>query len=416
MAVGMKTGLFLNPLVGGVRGLMPERRSGLAKRAERRLKGGSGMAGKRKKKRKARPKKRAAARPKARKRRKKRNQIPTTAKWKAKWEKGTGKKIKTVRVSPTEWKKAYKEGMAEAFKVEKLSGFRKSLLKGVAKVGTKRRKKRKKATVKARVRARPRKKAVAKRRPKSRAVAKKATPRRTKAGRFTKAAAMNRMSGFNMVRRAGMGAGLRGLGGGIHRRRYNPASPVVGTIKAWVSETALSDYAYITGGFVIGGVLPRLLTSALSKAGVAVPYGGMIPDMLIGVGASIAAGTGTALVTKDTSKGIKVAAGGLAGVVGGAIIRYLEGALPSVAGLGQNAESAIRAAVDEELRRAGLSGGMGEYLTAEMVEDAPEVAGDGGVGQFLTSEAVEEAPEVSGLDQDITEGAAAFDGFEGDNF
>lgn len=198
------------------------------------------------------------------------------------------------------------------------------------------------------------------------------------------------------------------------RKRWRAATglkmgrnPVATTLKVLTSSRALEDYAYVTGGFVAGAVLPVLVARGLRRLGIAVP-GGVAVEALLGVGTSIAAGAATGTVTKDASKGIKVTAGGLAGVVGALIVKQLEAVLP-VSGLGGDAEDAVRRAVERELKKAGL----GQFTLPEQVAEAPEVTG---FGQFVTEEDVEEAAEVSGLDQDIEEGAQAFDGFDGDVF
>lgn len=197
------------------------------------------------------------------------------------------------------------------------------------------------------------------------------------------------------------------------RRRWQRATglrmrrnPVTKSLKVLTSKGALEDYAYVTGGFVAGAVLPPLVAEGLRKLGVSVPSG-LAAEALLGIGTSLAAGAATSAITKDSKKGIKVTAGGLAGVVGALIVGKLREVLP-VSGLG-NAESAVRLAVERELRKAGL----GQFTVPEQVAEAPEVTG---FGQFVTTEEVEEASEVSGLDQDIEEGAQAFDGFDGDVF
>jgi hypothetical protein len=345
------------------------------------------MAGKRKKSRK-----------KVRRKARRRNQVPTTLAWRKKWEAGTGKKIKRAK-KPSASLKAYKSGMQRAFAEGKMSAFRESVLKGVGKVSTRPKRKKRRKAKKRVVR---KKRAVAKRR---RSPARKAANPRRKRRRTRRrrnvGSVMNMLPAMRRYRRPRR----RGVA------RYNSRNPVTATVKQMLSGKAMSDYAYITGGFVAGAILPRFINKALAKVGIAVP-GGMVADMLLGIGTSVAAGTATAIVTKDVNKGKKVTAGGLAGVIGAALVRYIDMALP-MSGLGQTAEVAIRSAVDEELRRAGLKG-LGQFITTSEVAESPEVSGT--VGQFLTTAEVEYAPEVSGLDQDITEGAQAFDGFEGDNF
>ena len=336
------------------------------------------MTGKRKvvrKKRAMKPKRRPKR--KVRRKAKRKNQIPTTKAWRRKWESATGKKIRKAK-KPSQSLRSYKAGMEKAFSTSRMPSFRASVLRGVGKVST-----------------RPKKRRKARR--KTRAVAKRRPARRKKA-------AMNPMRRY---RRKSRRRGTARLG-----VRRNPQT-ITRAVKAMIGKPAVSGYAYGIGGFIAGAVLPRVISNALAKAGIALP-GGVIGEALLGVGASVGAGALTAVVTKDTNAGIKVTAGGLAGVVGAMIVRKLDTVLPAgISGLGQNAETAIRGAVDEELRRAGLKG-LGQFITTQEVEASPEVSG--AIGQFLTPTEVEYAPEVSGLDQDITEGAAAFDGFEGDNF
>ena len=208
---------------------------------------------------------------------------------------------------------------------------------------------------------------------------------------------------YPLVARRPLGLGMR-----YRNPLYNavavgaPAS-AMDMAKSLVQSDALKDIALVTGGFVAGSVLPTLIVKGLNKVGLMTGAGGTVAGIGIGIIASAAAGVAAGVMMKDRSAGIKVAAGGIAGVVGVLIVRELDKLLTpavSVSGLGQNAEEAVRQAVEAEIRK---SLGMGDFLTEQSVESQLMGLGQGDVekgaavfGDFPTVSMVEEAPSIEG--------------------
>lgn len=403
----MGKGLILNPISGGMsrnsrrraKGLMPlwQRRKvigGLAREAAKEL-GGRSMA--------------------RRKKRRRRNAVPMGRAWQKAWKRKTGLKIRRGAPSPGAWKSAWKSGMRRAVQT---GG-------GVAVLNPRRRRKRR----------------VKSRRLKSwLSVVKKhhgdmkAAAREWKGGRTTKRRRKRRRRAANPIarrRRPGSPRWRRARARGIVRaarrrgirrnpvrrrrrrsRRRNPVAVrgVVRNIKALLAKAALKDYAYVTGGFVAGAVVPRFVTKGLEKVGILKAPPGALVNALIGVGSAVGTGAIVGAITKSRSAAMKVTAGGMAGVVGSLILMELDkrGVL---SGLGQTeAEAALRRAVDAEIRKQV---GMGQFVSPEQVAEVATVAGR--VGQFVSPEEVADVESVAGygMGQDVESGAQAFDGFEG---
>jgi hypothetical protein len=178
--------------------------------------------------------------------------------------------------------------------------------------------------------------------------------------------------------------------------------------------SALTQGAYIMGGVVVGGVMPNLATRYIWKGAEKPAW----VEAAAGIIGSLAAGLGVSALTKDQSKGILTAMGGLAGVVGNMLIGTVNKAL-GFSGFGQAAEDALKAAVETEMERAGLTG-MGQFLLPSEAEQAP---GASGLGQFLTEPELQtDVAQTEGFGQgtatpDLEEtGSAAFAGIDGSVF
>ncbi len=211
----------------------------------------------------------------------------------------------------------------------------------------------------------------------------------------------------------------------MHRRHRNPVSfaSIKSAVRELTAKSAVKDYAYVTVGFVAGGILPGLLTRALFRAGVLKSPPSQALNVGIGLGSAVIAGVAAGMITKRRDVGVKVAGGAVAGIIGALILREVEKRWPigsggdfspiSLTGLGSDA--AVRQGIEAEIRRAsGMSGGgVGEFLTEERLER--ELAG--GMGAFVTSEIADSASDVSGLSglgaevtEDIEDGTDTFDG------
>jgi hypothetical protein len=215
---------------------------------------------------------------------------------------------------------------------------------------------------------------------------------------------------MNMVRRSKRRTKRR-----YTRRRRNPVGT---TLSAMYATPALKKYLYVTGGVAAGAVAPSLIRKGLAKLNIVLPAWS---DSLLGVAGAALAGLGTVMVTKDESKGVLVAAGGVAGVLAGMLLRQIMPEAAAVAGLGQSAEDALNAAVERELAKAGLSGNMGQFLTTGQAQALPSPD----MGQFLTEPELQmDVSETggavtAGLSQDdLVEagGSSSFDGIDGSLF
>lgn len=196
-----------------------------------------------------------------------------------------------------------------------------------------------------------------------------------------------------------------------YSRRRRMLNPVMDSLKSMVTQPSLMTYAYVSGGFAAGAILPKLLAKYILKG----EKSAMV-EAAIGIASSAAAGLGVAMATKNDQNGVLVAAGGLAGVVGNFIVGQLNKAL-GFSGLGQAAEDALKAAVEQEMARAGLTGGVGQFLMPSQAEEL----GTSGMGQFLTEPELQmDVAQTEGLGQSMdleATGSAAFAGsFDGSVF
>lgn len=195
-------------------------------------------------------------------------------------------------------------------------------------------------------------------------------------------------------------------------RRNRMKNPVADSLRSMISTEALTKYAYATGGVAVGGVFPALVSRFIWKGA----QRSQMTESLVGLGGTILAGITVNYATKDQQKGMLVVAGGLAGVVGNILVNQLSKVM-GISGFGQSAEDALKMAVEQEMERAGLSGGgMGQFLVpgeAEQVE---------GLGQFLTEPEMESAVATTQGMGDIARedlvdsGSAAFAGIDGSMF
>jgi hypothetical protein len=188
-----------------------------------------------------------------------------------------------------------------------------------------------------------------------------------------------------------------------HRRMRNP---VAASLKALATQPSLMKYAYVTGGVVAGGVLPSLVSRYLWKGDKSA-----MTEAALGVVSSALAGLGVAVATKNDENGVLVAAGGLAAVVGNFVISKLNGML-GFSGLGQAASDALKSAVDAEMARAGLTGGVGQFM---LPSDAQDVSGMDGMGQFLSEPELTQTEGLGQADLDAS-GSGAFAGIDGSVF
>jgi len=240
-------------------------------------------------------------------------------------------------------------------------------------------------------------------------------------------ASAGRRAAMNSMNQVPRTAGFRGLPRGLVRPgagrfagssamstyRKNAlalnAAPIMGTLASLVTTDAFKNYGLVGAGFVAGGVIPSAIAKLLVKYKVMDVGPGVALGTVLGIAASLGAGVATGAMTGDAEKAQKVAAGGVAGVVGNLVLGYLMPALglTGLSGLGQDAEAIVERAVEEELRKElrGMgSGSMGEFVTEEVVEKE--------LGQFLTTPEIEEAPTVADLgteaEVDIEEAAEGF--------
>lgn len=193
------------------------------------------------------------------------------------------------------------------------------------------------------------------------------------------------------------------------RRSYSRRrlmNPVADSLKMMVTKPSLMTYAYVSGGLAVGGVIPSIVSRYLWKSDKS-----PMTEAAIGIVGSALAGLATAMATKNDQNGVLVAAGGLAGVVGNFLIGQLNKAL-GFSGLGQSAEDALKAAVESEMQRAGLTG-MGQFM---LPGDVQSDSGASGMGQFLTEPDMQ--ADVAGLSGDLdASGSNAFAGnFDGSVF
>lgn len=199
------------------------------------------------------------------------------------------------------------------------------------------------------------------------------------------------------------------------RRRYSRRrNPVVASVKQMFSGPALTNAAYVTGGVAVGAIVPNIVsrywTGEKSPA----------VEAIIGVAGTIAAGLGVVYATKDEMKGSLVVAGGIAGALGNFLAAKLNQVM-GFSGFGQAAEDALKAAVETEMERAGLTG-MGQFLLPSEAEDLP-AQGTSGFGQFLTEPELQtDVAQTEGLGQGtatpdlVDDGSAAFAGIDGSVF
>jgi hypothetical protein len=174
-----------------------------------------------------------------------------------------------------------------------------------------------------------------------------------------------------------------------------------------LSMPALTDYAYIGGGFIAGGILPRFVARGLDRIGVLGRVPPMVAELGIGALSSVVVGVVTQMVTKDKRRAVQTAGGALVGALGSLAVSAIEQYLP-MEGFGQTAaDVAVRQAVESEVKKELGVGGMGDFLTEAAVED--DLAMQGGMGDFVTSGEVAEASTVSGgvfgaeADEDVEE-------------
>jgi len=370
------------------KGLMPEhqRRAvirGLARTAAKELSGrGAVMAGRR------------------------RNQAVPKPQWRSKWEKATGLKMKATKKLKTPTVPAWYKKLVAGTK-----GKGKAFATGLA--TRKKRPSKKKGTGRAwrsgiLAAARKAGHAAAKRKPAKKVAA---NPLGTVAWRSSLVSGLRRAGASpKFISQVQKGLKSKAAMNMVNAVALNQA-PVVGTLKQLLSVEAFKDYGFVGTGFVAGMVFPTLATKGLAKLGVVADVSGTVVQVLLGIGGSLAAAVLTGAVTKDANRAQQVAAGGFAGVLGGLAVQQIERLLP-MAGLGQDAEAAVEAAVEAELRRElgpGVSGSgqVGQFVTEADVER--ELAG---VGQFVELPDVEAAPVVAGMGaeagEDIEEVADAF--------
>lgn len=197
-----------------------------------------------------------------------------------------------------------------------------------------------------------------------------------------------------------------------YSRRKNP---VADSLRAMFSTESAMKYAYATGGVAVGGVFPALVSRYIWKGA----QRSQMVESLVGLGGTVLAGLGVSYATKDDNNGILVMAGGLAGVVGNILINQLSkilGVDTAAAGLGQSAEDALKMAVEQEMQRAGLTGGVGQFLLPGEAETVD------GMGQFLTEPEMETSIATTEGFGDInredlvSSGSAAFAGIDGSMF
>lgn len=179
-------------------------------------------------------------------------------------------------------------------------------------------------------------------------------------------------------------------------RRRNPMSlaGVKSTSKELISKSALTDYAYIGGGFLAGAILPRFVSKLVMK----VPGLDRLPPMALelGIGALSAAtaGIATSMITKSRQRAVQVAGGALVGALGALALGAVEKYLP-MSGFGESAaDAAVRRAVESEVKKELGVSGMGQFLTEGTVERDLSMQG---MGDFVTASQVEEAGTVSGV-------------------
>jgi hypothetical protein len=399
-------------------------------------------------------------------RRNKVKHLPTTAAWQKRWEKATGKKIKKIKVSPSQWRSRYRKRTATKAKWKvkprsksrrrgaspARSRFRKAVRRGVLKStklnpftpeqwarkyarktgyyprikrgraapGTKRWLRRTKRGIQQKSKAWYQGAlAAAERQLRATGKRRAANPygyRRKKSRRKKRRRNAVAKYRYPMVRSAAARRMMKAAMRPKRRRRRRRRNPLDSYLGA-----ALPTYGYVLGGAVAGGVLPSAAVALARKAGLDLGGYGTVVDAGLGVALSIGAGMLVGKYKGD-SKGVLVAAGGIGTVIGKLLIKAVGAALPeeyAMAGLGQDADAMLREAVDVELRKAGLSGGMGQFLMPRDAEEVPDVGPMDGMGQFLTSPEMHEAigeGQISGLGEDIgrgdltDDGTAAFDG------
>ena len=86
------------------------------------------------------------------------------------------------------------------------------------------------------------------------------------------------------------------------------------------------------------------------------------------------------------------------------------------AGLGQAASDALKSAVEAEMQRAGLTGGVGQFMLPSQASDLP---GTDSMGQFLTEPELQTSiVQTEGFGQADLDagGSAAFAGIDGSVF